>query len=164
MRRFLRILLLAAVPAGLSAQAGADSSAQADNLRHLVRARWHEHIVTQLQLSPDQAGKLQTTEDKYDAMRQPIQQRQVAIAEELNRQLQPGVGANNDVVNKLMTERQDNRGRLQDIDRQQDQEMAGYLTPVQRVRYQRQRELFIRRVQQFREGRQARPQRPRRFR
>lgn len=165
MRRFHALLILALAPAMLRAQAGADSASQADNLRQAIRTRWHEHIVTQLQLSGDQATKLQATEDKYDGIRQPIQRRQVEIAGELNRQLQPGVGANNDVVNKLMAERQDNRGKLQDIDRQQDQEMAGYLTPVQRVRYQRQRELFIHRVQQFREGRQqGRPFRPRRVR
>lgn len=167
MRRFLAVLTLALVPAALAAQGGADSANQAATLRQLIRARWHQHIVTQLQLNTDQASRLQATEDKYDGLRQPIQQRQVAIAAQLNQQMQPGVGANNDVVAKLLGEREDNRAKLQDLERQQDQEMSGYLTPVQRVRYQRQRELFTKRVQQFREGRQqggGRPARPRRFR
>ncbi|HTY05458.1 MAG TPA: hypothetical protein VMC86_02985 [Gemmatimonadales bacterium] len=164
MRRLTALLTLVLAPLALSAQAGADSASQADNIRHIIRARWHQHIAQQLQLTADQSSKLQATEDKYDGMRQPIQQRQVQIAAQLNQQLQPGVAANNDVVTRLMTERQDNRAKLQDLDRQQDQEMAGYLTPVQRVRYQRQRELFIRRIQQAREGRLARPLRPRRQR
>lgn len=166
MRRSLAVLILALVPAALTAQAGADSANQAATLRQLIRARWHQHIVTQLQLSPDQASKLQATEDKYDGLRQPIQQRQVAIAGQLNQQMQPGVAANNDVVTKLLAERDDNRAKLQDLERQQDQEMSGYLTPVQRVRYQRQREMFVHRLQQVREEHRqpARPFRPRRFR
>jgi hypothetical protein len=165
MRRFHALLLLALAPTLLAAQAGTDSASQADNLRQAIRTRWHEHIVTQLQLNADQATKLQATEDKYDGLRQPIQRRQVEIATELNKQLQPGVAANNDVVSRLMGEREDNRAKIQDLDRQQDHEIAGYLTPVQRVRYWRQHELFVQKVRQFREGRQqARPMRPRRFR
>jgi membrane-bound lytic murein transglycosylase len=165
MRRSLVAFLLLVFPITLSAQGGGDSAAEAGVIRQRIRQRWHEHIVTQLQLNQDQSAKLQATEDKFDGMRQPIQQRQVAIAGELNQQLQPGVAANNDVVTRLMAERQDNRAKLQEIDRQQDQEMTGYLTPVQRVRYQRQKEMFTHRIQQAREGRQeGRPLRPRRIR
>jgi len=162
--RPLTVLALVLAPLSLSAQVGADSATQAETIRDIIRARWHQHIAQQLELTSDQSSKLQATEDKYDGMRRPIQQRQVQIAAELNRQLQPGVAADNDVVTRLIAERQDNRSKLQDLDRQQDQEMAGYLTPVQRVRYQRQRELFVRRIQQAREGRLARPLRPRRER
>ena len=166
MRRLSALLVLALAPAILAAQAESDSAAQAAAAKQAIRSRWHEHIVTQLQLNQDQSTKLQATEDKFDGMRQPIQQRQVAIAAELNQQMQPGVAANNDVVTKLLTERQENRAKLQDLERQQDQEMSGYLTPVQRVRYQHQREMFIHRLQQVREERrqQARPFRPRRLR
>lgn len=156
MRRLTVVLAMLLVPVGLRAQVGADSATQAATLRQLIRARWHEHIVTQLGLDQGEAAKLQATEDKFDGLRQPIQQRQVAIAAELNHEMQPGVAADNAVVTRLLAEREQNRARLQELERQQDQEMAGYLTPVQRVRYQRQRELFIKRVQQFREGRMAR--------
>lgn len=164
MRRPVLALVLMILPVAAAAQGGEDSAAQASRLRNAIREQWHQHIVTQLQLNADQASKLQATEDKYDGLRQPIQQRQVAIAAQLNQQMQPGVGANNDVVAKLLGEREENRARLQDLERQQDQEMSGYLTPVQRVRYQRQREMFVHRLQQVREERrqQARPFRPRR--
>ncbi|HWZ28824.1 MAG TPA: hypothetical protein VNX15_09695 [Gemmatimonadales bacterium] len=163
MRRFVAVLMLALAPAALRAQAGSDSASQEATLRQQIRARWHQHIVQQLQLNQDQSSKLQATEDKYDGMRQPIQRRQVEIAGELNQQLQPGVAANNDVVSRLMAEREDNRAKIQDLDRQQDHEITGYLTPVQRVRYWRQRELFTQKIRQFREGRQqGRPFRPRR--
>ena len=163
MRRLVAVLALTLGPAVLSAQGAADSTGP---YIQAIRARWHEHIVQQLQLNQDQSTKLQATEDKYDGLRQPIQRRQVEIAEELNQQLQPGVAANNDVVTKLMAEREDNRAKIQDLDRQQDHEIAGYLTPVQRVRYWRQHELFVQQIRQFREGRQQRRAFPprRRFR
>jgi Spy/CpxP family protein refolding chaperone len=151
MRPLFAVLGLALAPAMLAAQGAADSTGP---YVQAIRTRWHEHIVQQLQLNQDQSNQLQATEDKYDGLRQPVQRRQVEIAEELNRQLQPGVAADNDVVTKLMAEREDNRGKIQDLDRQQDHEIAGYLTPVQRVRYWRQRELFVQKVREFREGRQ----------
>ncbi len=162
MRRLVLALGLAVLPAVLGAQAGGDSSAQVESIQKQIRQRWHQHIVTQLQLNSDQASQLQATEDKYDGMRRPIQRRQVEIAEELNRQMQPGVAADNDAVTRLLAEREDNRAKLQDINRQQDREMAGYLTPVQRVRYQRQQEWLRGQIQQQRERRQeGRPPRRR---
>ena len=154
MRRLVLALGLAVLPAMVSAQGGADSTAQVKRIQEEIRLRWHQHIVTQLQLNSDQASQLQATEDKYDGMRRPIQRRQVEIAEELNRQMQPGVAADNDAVARLLAEREDNRAKLQDLDRQQDREMAGYLSPVQRVRYQRQREWLKGQIQQQRERRQ----------
>lgn len=162
MRRIVLALGLAVLPAMVSAQGGADSTAQVKRIQEEIRLRWHQHIVTQLQLNSDQASQLQATEDKYDGMRRPIQRRQVEIAEELNRQMQPGVAADNDAVARLLAEREDNRAKLQDLDRQQDREMAGYLSPVQRVRYQRQREWLKGQIQQQRERRQeGRPPRRR---
>ena len=154
MRRLVLALGLAVLPAMVSAQGGADSTAQVKRIQEEIRLRWHQHIVTQLQLNSDQASQLQATEDKYDGMRRPIQRRQVEIAEELNRQMQPGVAADNDAVARLLAEREDNRAKLQELDRQQDREMAGYLSPVQRVRYQRQREWLKGQIQQQRERRQ----------
>lgn len=165
MRPLTAVLLLALVPATLPAQTAQTAQTappaltdtdSAATLRQLIRQRWHQHIVTQLELNSDQATKLQATEDKYDGLRQPIQQRQVAIAAALTQQMQPGVAADDEVVTKLLDEREANRAKLQDLERQQDREMAAYLTPVQRVRYQRQREMFIHRLQQLRERRQPR--------
>ena len=152
MRRALVVLALLAAPALARAQT-ADSTGP---LIQIIRARWHVYVTNQLGLTPDQSARLQATEDEFDGLRRPIQRRQVEIARELNAQLQPGVAADNDRVTKLLNEQQDNRAKLQDLDRRQEEEMAGYLTPVQRVRYQRQRELFRQRVQRILEGRALR--------
>lgn len=154
MRRFWFVASLLMVPAGIAAQV-ADSGAepQARELRQQIRQRWHEHIRQQLALTDDQSRQLQATEDRYDGLRQPIQQRQWAINQQLNQALQPGVAANGDAVTNLMNERADNRLRLQQIERDEDGEMAHYLTPVQRVRYQRQRQVFAERVRRLIENR-----------
>ena len=153
MRRALLWALLIAGPAGLAAQADSGAEPQAEGLRQQIRQRWHEHIRQQLGLTDDQSRQLQTTEDKYDALRRPIQQRQWAINQQLNQELQPGVAANGDAVTKLMNERADNRLRLQQVERDEDGEMSHYLTPVQRVRYQRQRQVFAERVRRLVENR-----------
>jgi Spy/CpxP family protein refolding chaperone len=115
-------------------------------LRQAVRERWREHIRQNLSLTDDQSRRLFATEDKFDDTRRPLQQRQGDIARDLNQQLQPGVAANGDAVTRLMNEREDNRLKLEQIDRDEDREMAGYLTPVQRARYQHQRQIFRERI------------------
>jgi len=149
MRRSMMVLLLLAAPAVVHGQTPADSlgrDSERVQLFQQVRDRWHAHIRENLTLTDDQANRLFATEDKFDATRRPLQQRQAGIARDLNQQLQPGVAANGDVVTRLMNEREDNRLKLEQIDRDEDREMAGYLTPVQRARYQRQRQIFRERI------------------
>jgi hypothetical protein len=72
----------------------------------------------------------------------------------LEDQMQPGVAANSDSVRKLMDGIRGGRAELFKIEQDEDQDMAGYLTPVQRARYQHMRERFIQRVGEMRrEGR-----------
>lgn len=149
MRRSMMVLLLLAAPMVARGQTPADSlgsDAERAQLQQQVRERWRAHIRQNLNLTDDEANHLFATEDKYDATRRPLQQRQGGIARDLNQQLQPGVAANGDVVTRLMNEREDNRLKLEQIDRDEDREMAVYLTPVQRARYQRQRQIFRERV------------------
>ncbi|HXH63032.1 MAG TPA: hypothetical protein VNG95_02550 [Gemmatimonadales bacterium] len=149
MRHSIMVILLLAAPVLVRGQTPGDSLARDSErvqLRQQVRDRWHEHIRQNLNLTDDQANKLFATEDRFEATRRPLQQRQAGIAQDLNQQLQPGVAANGDVVTRLMNEREDNRLKIEQIDRDEDREMAGYLTPVQRARYQRQRQIFRERV------------------
>lgn len=146
MRRFMMMVMLLVAPVLVRAQTPADSQgsdAERAQLQQQVRERWRAHIRQNLDLTDDQANKLFATEDKYEATRRPLRERQGSIGRDLNQQLQPGVAANGDVVTRLMNEREDNRLKLDQIDRDEDREMAGYLSPVQRARYQRQRQIFV---------------------
>jgi len=153
------VLLAAAVPA-LAAQQPADTSedAEVQQLQRQLRQRWNERVRHDLNLSDEQAAKLQGTEGKYQQQRRDIAQRQQAVNEALRGQLQPGVAADGDSVRRLMEAREHNRAALAQLERDEDKEIAGYLNPVQHARYQMMREQLRRRIQDIREQRRARGQ------
>ena len=158
MKRFLFVMLLALVLPALAAQTPADTSgdAEAEQLRQQIRERWNARVRQDLNLSDDQAAKLQGTERKFTQQRVELAQRQRTVNEALRGQLQPGVTANSDSVRKLMETRDRNRTALAEIDRNENREVSGYLMPVQQARYQMMREQLRRRIQEIREQRRAR--------
>src|SRR3989449_3492729 len=155
---FVMLLTLARALPTLEAQTPSDTSgeAEAEQLRQQIRQRWNARVRQDLNLSDDQAAKLQGTEQKFTQQRVDLAQRQRAINDALRGQLQPGVAANSDSVRKLMDARDRNRAALAEIDRNENREVSGYLTPVQQARYQMMREQLRRRIQEIREQRRAR--------
>jgi Spy/CpxP family protein refolding chaperone len=164
MKPFLFVLLITlAAPAAptaptLRAQKPADTSAgaEAKQLRHQVRQRWSARVRQDLKLSDDQATKLQATEQKFMQQRAELAERQRAVHDALRAQLQPGVAANSDSVRKLMDARDRNRAALPEIDRNESQEMSGYLTPVQLARYEMMRDQLRGRIDEVRKQRRGR--------
>src|SRR2546422_9624004 len=136
----------------------ADTSgdAEAEQLRQQIRERWNARVRQDLNLSDDQAAKLQGTEQKFTQQRVELAQRQRTVNEALRGQLQPGVAANSDSVRRLMDARDRNRAALAEIDRNENREVSGYLTPMQQARYQMMREQLRRRIQEIREQRRRR--------
>ncbi len=143
MKRLACILVLALAPA-LAAQ---------------VRQRWAVHVRSSLGLSDDQAGKLDATEQRFEQQRQPIRAHQRQINQALNAEL-AAQAPNQDRVKQLMSERQQNQLKLQQVNRDEDREMQGYLTPVQRARYQEERRRFQERVAELVRHRREERQRP----
>ena len=165
MKRLACILVLALAPA-LAAQVPGDSGvapppdgAEAGQLRAQVRQRWAAHVRSSLGLSDDQAGKLDATEQRFEQQRQPIRARQRQINQALNAEL-AAQAPNQDRVKQLMSERQQNQLTLQQVNRDEDREMQGYLTPVQRARYQEERRRFQERVAELVRHRREERQRP----
>jgi Spy/CpxP family protein refolding chaperone len=150
MRRFAWVLLIASVPA-LGAQVPGDSGgappadAQTQELRQKVRQAWREHVRSTLELSDDQTAKLQATEQRFEEQRQPLRAHQREINEALRAELS-GPAPDQERVRQLMNAQQENQGKLQQINRDEDREMQGYLTPVQRARYHDERRKFQERV------------------
>src|SRR5213594_4138206 len=157
MKQVLFVMLLALALPALEAQTRSDTSgeAEAEQLRQQIRQRWNARVRQELNLSDDQAAKLQGTEQKFTQQRVDLAQRQRAINEALRGQLRPGVAANSDSVRRLMDARDRNRTALAEIDRNENREVSGYLTPVQ-ARYQMMREQLRRRIQEIREQRRRR--------
>lgn len=149
MRRLLSLLLVALAP-GLAAQQPTDSGVRPDAeqvraLRQQVHQRWQERVRSTLQLSDGQAAQLDETELRFDAQRQPIRARQRALTQALRAELQASA-PDQSRVTQLMSQQQENRLKLQQLDRDQDREMQGYLSPVQRARYQNERRQFQEKV------------------
>ena len=165
MKSLVWILVLAtALP--LVAQEPEDSAespsngAEARQLRKQIRERWYEHVRTTLALSDEQATKLQGTEQRFEEQRQPLRARQREITATLNGELAAGT-PNQERVKQLVNERQENQRKLQELNRGEDREMQGYLSPVQRARYQEERRRFQERVAEVvRHRREARRQMP----
>ena len=157
------LVALCAVAGQLAAQNPPDSSdqAQTQQLRQRVLRRWRQVVRVQLDLTPDQAAKLQATEDHFAAQRRDMAQRQRAVQDAIRGQLQPGVAANADSLRRLMDARDQNRTALAQLDREEDKEMAGYLSPVQRARYQVMRQRLQERIAEMRRERRQQLMRPR---
>lgn len=150
-------VLLGAAP-GLGAQQRVDSvrragprdSAQAAQLRARIDSVFTQRVQEELKLTADQTTKLRATQERFGTRRRALMQQQMERRRALNDQMQPGVAANADSVNKLMDGMRNGRAEMLRIEQDEDREMAGYLTPVQRARYQQMRERLMQRVDEMR--------------
>lgn len=142
--------------------------AERERLRAQIEQRFAERLQTDLKLTSDQNTKLRATQERFGARRRAVMQQQAERRRALDDQMQPGVAANADSVRKLMEGMRSGRAELLKIEQDEDQEMSGYLNPVQRARFQRMRERFMTRVGEMRrqgrgmgrgEGRGGRPRR-----
>lgn len=127
-------------------------TAEAGRLRAQIEQRFTERIQQELKLTPDQTTKLRATQERFGTRRRAAMQQQMERRRALDGQMQPGVAANADSVRKLMDGMRAGRAEMLRIEQDEDQEMAGYLTPVQRARYQQMRERFMQRVNEMRRG------------
>jgi Spy/CpxP family protein refolding chaperone len=147
-------LLVAVLAPGLAAQVPGDSgagpptapnAAETRELRAAVRERWKAHVRSTLGLSDDQTAQLEATEQRFEAQRQPLRAQQRDVNQALTAELSAGT-PNQDRVKQLISARQENQLKLQQMNRDEDRDMQGYLTPVQRARYQEERRRFQERV------------------
>ena len=153
MRKLILLTLAVIATPVLGAGAGAqqrDDSLEVGRLRAEVERRFTDHVEKELKLTPDQATKLRTSQEKFSARRRAIMVDQRDRRRALEDQMEPGVAANSDSLTKLMNGLRSGRAELLRLDQDQDEEMATYLTPVQRARYEQIRERFITRVTEMR--------------
>ncbi len=155
MRKLVWVLALALAPglAGQQDSAAPPDSGERERLQRLIEARVANVVPRQLRLTNDQAARLRATEERFRARRRDIVRRQLALRFALNGEMCPGCAAEPDSVRKLMDGIDANRGDLFRMQQEQDRELAGYLTPVQRAQYQMLRERLIRRLGEVRRER-----------
>ncbi len=168
MRTYILLSLAVLLAPGLAAQQRDSLTAQSDTaeagrLRREIEKRFSERVQQDLKLTPDQATKLRATQERFGTRRRSLMQQQMERRRALDDQMQPGIAANSDSVRKLMDGMRAGRAEMVKIEQDEDQEMSGYLNPVQRARYQQMREQFMRRIVEMRmERREQRGMAPRR--
>ena len=159
MKRMLWIVALAVAPSIAAAQAGtgpAPDSARAGRLRAEIERRFDERVRVELGLTADQTTRLKATQERFGVRRRELMRQQWQHREALQRQMQPGVAAQPDSVRVHLDGLQAGRGELLKLDQDEDREMAGYLTPVQRARFQFMRQRLMERANEVRARRTLR--------
>ena len=152
MKTFVLGLALVVAAAPMSRLPGQEPSdtTEAGRLRAQIEERFSKRVQDELQLSPDQATKLRATHERYGGRRRTLMQQQFERRRAIDDQMRPGVPANSDSLRKLMDGLRAGRAEMVKIENDEDQEMSGYLTPVQRARYQQIRGQFMQRVNELR--------------
>jgi hypothetical protein len=158
MRNLVVLSLAVLLVPGLAAQQRdsvrqRSDTAEAGRLRAQIEQRFTDRVQQELKLTPDQTTKLRVSQERFGTRRRALMRQQMERRRSLEDQMQPGVAANSDSVRKLMDGIRAGRAEMVKIEQDEDQEMSGYLTPVQRARYQQMRERFMQRVGEMRRGR-----------
>src|SRR5436190_3778251 len=147
-----------------AATAARNDTAEARALRDRIEAAFSERVQENLNLSTEQSTKLRATQERFGARRRTLQQQQMDRRRAIDDQMQPGVAANQDSLRMLLDAQRTGRAELAKIEQDEDQEMAGYLTPVQRARYEQMRGRLMQRVVEMqlerRDGRMGRGMQP----
>jgi len=134
---------------GAGAGATRNDTAEARALRDRIEAAFSERVQENLNLTPEQATKLRATQELYSGRRRTLMQQQQERRRAIDDQMQPGVAANQDSLRKLLDAQRAGRADLAKIEQDEDREMSGYLTPVQRARYQQMRGRLMQRVMEM---------------
>ena len=119
--------------AGMGQGMAGDTSRQR-MLRGQVEQRFGQMVQTELQLNDGQAQQLKTVMQAHRDRRRVLAQSEMTVQRAIRGQMQPGVAANQDSLNRLL----DNASRLRLERAQQDQQFERdltFLTPVQRARF-----------------------------
>jgi hypothetical protein len=152
MKHLMVVGLVVTLVSGVSAQQPSDTG-EAGRLRAQIEQRFTDRVQQELKLSPDQTTKLRASQERYGTRRRTLMTQQMQRRRALEEQMEPGVAANSDSVRKLMDGIRAGRSEMVKIEQDEDQEMSGYLTPVQHARYQQMREGLMRRVGEMRRER-----------
>ena len=139
---------------GASASPGQKAPGDREALENRVRANFAAEVKKRLQLSDDQMTKLMVVNQRLDAQRRELFQQERAARMSLRAELQAGdASANQARVGELLdTLLRLQRSRLELVEREQ-RELAAFLTPVQRARYQGFVDFMQRRMDDMADGR-----------
>ncbi len=158
-RSKLMVLLFLACPAaaaraqnGGARQPGDTTPAGRMVLEQQVRQRIAQVTRERLGATDDQMAKLEATNKKFDEQRRVLveQERSARIA--LRKQMQHPDAAQQDQVSALLDQVNSLQRQRIDINGQEQKELSGYLTPLQRAKYFALEQQVRQRMQQMRQA------------
>lgn len=160
MRRALWVLALAALMGAPGAWAqdvgGNDDPARNQALRQQIEDRFAARVKAEIGLTDQQLVRLRATSTTYNSRRRDLAAQERTLRSALAEQMRPGVAANQDSVSRLTDGLINLRASYAQTLRDENREMAQYLTPVQRSQVNAMRERFTQRIREIREQRQGR--------
>ena len=148
----MRVVALAAglaggVPALASAQPTPPRAAPARaRLEQQLRQRLWTIAKDRIGLSDEQMTKLEASAARFDVRRRELVQQERAQRQLLRRELASGDKANEDRVSGAMDKLLQLQRQRIDLQADEQKELAGYMTPVQRAKYAALQEQIRRRV------------------
>ena len=165
-RRRLFALCILAIASGMSAGVaplGAQQAATRDaapprrQLEERLRQRLGVIVKQQLKLDYAQARRLGDVSAKYESERRQLALQERELRVQLRREMQGGEQADQDRVSRALDGMLDVQRKRLDIVQREQQELAKFLTPVQRAKYLVLQDQIRRRLE---EARRARAQDP----
>jgi Spy/CpxP family protein refolding chaperone len=161
----IRSIALALALAAPSVSAQGQPGGGGRKLEERVRQRIAAEVKTRLQLTDDQFAKLSATNRKFDEERRQLLVQERDIRQGLRAEVEKGNGADQKRVSELIDRALGVQRRRVELTTREQQELAGYLTPVQRAKYLGLQQAVRRRMEEMRRRRSeriggGRPQRP----
>lgn len=148
MRRFVAVVTLGILASPLAAQQP-QGRANREALRQMVIQRFLQTFHDQAGLTADQDQKFRDVFRQAMQQRQYVQQQEQALWRALEGQMRPGVAANADSVTKLLDGIIAQRAAQVDLLRSENQQLAQFLSPVQRAQFAIMWEHFQQQVQEI---------------
>jgi hypothetical protein len=145
-RYLIFALLLVPLSSGMAQQQDTAREREADSLRARIEERFAARVQEKLGLNDQQTTRLKAASRTFGARRRELRQREHSVREALWNQLQPGVAANADSVNKLTDAIIELKLMSAQATQDEMKELSSFLTPVQRARLFMMREQFYDRV------------------
>lgn len=124
-----------------------------ERARQMIETRFLRRLSTELQLDSTQTGKVREILAASATKRRTLMQEGRQTHLELQRQMQPGVAADGPAVNRLIDNLVRNRTAQAQSFEEEQQALAGVLSPVQRARYLLLRERLVQGVRDVRGAR-----------
>lgn len=127
-------------------------------LRQQIEERFGQMVQNQLNLTDQQMDRVRQAMRANQDRRRDFDRREMDLHRAIGRQLQPGVAANNDSLNRMLDQLVQIRAQRAQSDQQFMRDLS-FLTPVQRARFMVMLHRFEQRVREVR-GRMGQPNQP----